>query len=173
MRPPGSPAVLEARRRRAVALLEKGHRVTKVARTIGCSHSSVVRWRDAVAEDGPAGLNAKPVPGCPAKLTARQRQRIPPLLLRGPLAWGFRTDLWTTPRIAEVIRRTFGVRYHPTHVGRLLADLGWSCQKPERRALERNEPAITHWKRAVWPTIKKKSADGTRTSRLPMNRASS
>jgi transposase len=173
MRPPGSPAVLEARRRRAAALVDIGHRVTEVARMIDCSHSSVVRWRDAVTEDGPAGLNAKPVPGCPAKLTARQRHRIPTLLLRGPLKWGFRTDLWTTPRIAEVIYRTFGVRYHPTHVGRLLADLGWSCQKPERRALERNEPAITHWKRAVWPTIKKKSAAGTRTSYLPMNRASS
>jgi transposase len=80
-------------------------------------------------------------------------------LLRGAFAWGFRTDLWTTPRIAEVIRRTFGVRYHPTHVGRLLADLGWSCQKPERRALERDEPAIADWKRVIWPGIKKKSAD--------------
>jgi transposase len=132
--------------------------VTEVARTIGCSHSSVVRWRDAVTDHGPAGLNAKPVPGCPAKLTARQRARIPRLLLRGALIWGFRTDLWTTPRIADVIHRTFGVRYHPTHVGRLLAHLEWSCQKPERRALERNETAIAHWKRAVWPRIKKKRA---------------
>jgi transposase len=150
---------LETRRRRAVALLDKGHRVTEVARIIGCAHSSVVRWRDAVAEDGPAGLAPRPVPGCPAKLTARQRERIPKLLLRGALAWGFRTDLWTTPRIAAVIQRTFGVRYHPTHVGRLLAALDWSCQKPERRALERNEPAIAQWKRVIWPRIKKKPAD--------------
>ena len=156
MRPHGSQAVLEARRRRAVALLDRGHRVTDVARQIGCSHSSVVRWRAAVAEDGPAGLDAKPVPGCPAKLTARHRQRIPRLLLRGAPAWGFSTDLWTTPRIAEVIRRAFGVQYHPTHVGRLLAQLDWSCQKPERRALERNEPAIAHWTGTVWPAIKKK-----------------
>jgi transposase len=101
-------------------------------------------------------LNPKPVPGCPPKLTARQKQRIPKLLLRGPLAWGFRTDLWTTARIAAVIHREFRVRYHPTHVGRLLADLKWSCQKPERRALERNERAIAQWKRRVWPRIKKK-----------------
>ena len=158
MRPHGSQAALEARRRRAVAFLDQGHRVTDVARRIGCSHSSVVRWRDVVAEEGPAGLKAKPVPGCPAKLTARQRRRIPTLLVRGPLAWGFRTDLWTTPRIAEVIRRTFGVRYHPTHVGRLLFDLGWSCQKPERRALERNEQAIAAWKGPTWRAIQKKSA---------------
>ena len=71
----------------------------------------------------------------------------------------FRTDLWTTPRIAEVIHRKFGVRYHPTHVCRLLVDLGWSCQKPERRALERDEQAIADWKGPIWRTIKKKSAD--------------
>jgi len=141
-----------------MAWLDRGHRVTEVARLIGCAHSSVVRWRDMVAENGPAGLAPKPVPGCPAKLTARQRERIPKLLLRGPLTWGFSTDLWTTARIAEVIRRTFGVRYHPTHVGRLLAAWDWTCQKPERRALERNEAAIAYWKRAVWPRIKKKPA---------------
>jgi transposase len=112
-----------------------------------------------VAADGAVGLKAKPVPGCPPKLTAPQRQRIPTLLVRGALAWGFRTDLWTTPRIADVIRRQFGVRYHPAHVGRLLIDLGWSCQKPERRALERDERAIADWKGPIWRAIKKKSAD--------------
>jgi transposase len=142
-----------------VTLLDQGQRVTHVARRIGCSHRSVVRWRDVVAEQGAAGLNAKPVPGCPAKLTERQRQRIPTLWVRGALAWGFRTDLWPTPRIAAVIRRTFGVRYHPTPVGRLLIDLGWSCQKPERRALERDEEAIAAWKAPTWRAITKKSAD--------------
>jgi transposase len=140
-----------------VALVDQGLSVTHVARKIGCSHSSVIRWRDAVAEEGPRALRPKPVPGCPPKLTARHKQRIPTLLLRGALAWGFRTDLWTTARIADVIERTFHVRYHPTQVGRILADLDWSCQKPERRALERNEAAITRWKRHVWPAIKKKS----------------
>ena len=159
MRPPGSPAALEARRRRAVALLDQGRRVTEIARKIGCSHSSVVRWRETVTEEGAAGLKAKPVPGCPPKLTVRQKQRIPTLLVRGALAWGFRTDLWTTPRIADVIDRKFGVRYHPTQVGRILVDLGWSCQKPERRALERNEQAIEDWKGPTWHAIKKKSAD--------------
>jgi transposase len=114
MRPHGSQAALEARRRRAVALLVRGHGVSDVARRIGCAHSSVVRWRAAVAAHGAAGLAAKPVPGCPPKLTARQKQRIPKLLLRGALAWGFRTDLWTTPRIAEVIRRDVS-RPLPSH----------------------------------------------------------
>jgi transposase len=87
-----------------VTLLDQGHRVTDVARRIGCSHSSVIRWRDVVAEEGVAGLKAKPVPGCPAKLTERQRQRIPTLLVRGALAWGFRTDLWTTVPTENSVR---------------------------------------------------------------------
>jgi transposase len=125
MRPHGTQATLEARRRWAVALLGKGHTVTSVAKTVGCSHSSVIRWRDAVALHGPAILSAKPAPGGPAKLTVRQRQRIPALLRRGALRWGFRTDHWTTARIAAVIKREFGVRYHPTHVRRVLVQLGW------------------------------------------------
>lgn len=158
MRPHGSQAALEVRRRRAIALVDQGVPVRHVARKIGCSHSSVIRWRDAVSRHGPSGLTAKPIPGCPPKLTARQKQRIPRLLLRGALAWGFRTDLWTTARIADVIHRALRVRYHPTQVGRILHDLDWSCQKPERRALERKAHAIAHWKQTVWPRIKKKRA---------------
>jgi transposase len=133
MRPHGTQATLEARRRWAVALLGKGQTVTWVARTVGCSHSSVIRWRDAVAAHGPAILSAKPAPGGPAKLTVRQRQRIPALLRRGALKWGFGTDLWTMARIAEVIRREFGVRYHPTHVRRVLVQLGWVLPRSRRR----------------------------------------
>jgi transposase len=158
MRPPGPQSALEARRRRAIALLDRGLRATDVARRIGCSYSSVWRWRDAVRRRGLVGLAAKPVPGCPPKLTARQKHRIPKLLLRGALAWGFSTDLWTTARIADVIHREFRVRYHPTHVGRLLLAWDWSCQKPERRALERNERAIARWLDHDWPAIKKKRA---------------
>ena len=156
MRPCGTQSALETRRRRAVTLLNQGHGVTEVARRIGCSHSSVGRWRDTVAAHGLPGLAPKPVPGCPPKLTARQKRQIPKLLLRGALAWGFSTDLWTTARIAEVIHRVFRVRYHPTHVGRLLLAFNWSCQKPERRALERDERGITRWTRRTWPAIKKK-----------------
>lgn len=72
------------------------------------------------------------------------------------MAWGFATELWTTTRIAAVITRQFGVPLHRAHIGRLLTALGWSCQKPERRALERNEVAIARWKRYRWVAIKKK-----------------
>jgi len=88
-------------------------------------------------------------------LTAQQRAKLPRLLLRGAAAWGFETQLWTTRRIATVIRRAFGVRLHRAHVGRVLSALKWSCQKPERRALERDEAAIERWKRYRWTAVKK------------------
>ena len=156
MRPHGSPQELERRRRRAVALLSEGASVTQVARRLGCSHSSVILWRDAVRRRGPTALAARPAPGRPPKLTARQRARLPRLLVQGAVALGFATDLWTTGRIATLIRQRFGVPLHRAHVGRVLAALGWSCQKPERRAVERDEAAITHWKRYRWVAIKKK-----------------
>ncbi len=155
MRPHGSPEELERRRRRAIEMLTAGASITGVARRLGCSHSSVILWRDAVRRRGLTALKAKPASGRPPKLTARQRAKLPHLLLRGAAAWGFETELWTTRRIARVIHREFGVSLHRAHVGRVLTALNWSCQKPERRALERDETAIARWKRYRWTTIKK------------------
>ncbi len=156
MRPHGSPADLEARRRRAVALLDKGLGVREVARQIGCSPMSVSRWRTEVQAGGVEALCPKPAPGRPRRLTPRQRARLLRLLLKGATAHGFSTDLWTLPRVAEVITRTFGVCYHPAHVWRILRGEGWSCQKPERRARERDEAAIQRWRTERWPYIKKR-----------------
>ena len=147
---------LERRRRRAVGLLREGRSLSAVARMVGAAVSAVWNWREAVRRRGSKGLNPKPVPGRPRKLTREQRRRLPRMLLRGARAHGYRTDLWTLPRVAEVIEREFGVRYHSAHVSRVLVELGWSCQKPERRALERDEAAIEHWKRYKWVAIKKK-----------------
>jgi transposase len=156
MRPKGTAGELERRRRRAMRLLEAGHGLTTVARMVGAAKSAVWWWRTRVQRHGPQGLAPKPTPGRPPKLTAAQRVRLPRLLARGARAHGYATDLWTTARVATVITRTFGVAYHPAHVSRLLAGCGWSCQKPERRALERDEQAIAHWKRYRWVAIKKK-----------------
>ena len=156
MRPLGSPAELERRRRRAIDLLKTGLSISGVARRMGCSHSSVILWRDAVRRNGVSALKAKPAPGRPARLTPSERKRLPGLLLRGALSWGYSTDLWTTERIAKVIEREFRVRFHRAHIGRVLAALGWSCQKPERRAVERDDDAIERWKRYRWIAIKKK-----------------
>jgi transposase len=89
-------------------------------------------------------------------LTARQRTRLLNLLLKGAAAHGYSTDLWTLPRVAEIIARTFGVRYHPAHVWKILRGEGWSCQKPERQARERDEETIKQWRAVRWPHIKKR-----------------
>ncbi len=155
MRPHGSAVELERRRRRAIGLLEAGHRQSEVARMVGVHPSSVKRWREVYEKKGEGGLTAKPMPGRPSKLTARQRKLLVARLLKGAKTNGFSTDLWTCPRIVEVIERHYGVRYHADHIPRLMASLGWSCQKPEKRAVERDESQIVRWVKNDWPRIKK------------------
>ena len=129
--------------------------MNKVAKQVGCHASSVMRWRDARNEKGEAALKVRASPGRPPKLSVAQKERLAEILLKGAMASGYRTELWTTQRIAEVIEKNFGIRYHRDHVGRLLGQMRWSHQKPERRAVERNEEEIERWKREEWPRIKK------------------
>lgn len=172
MRPHGSPQALEQRRRRVIALLQKNLSLHEIARRMGCNASSVLRWRDAWRRGGRDALKAKPASGRPSRLTSKQKTRLIGLLVRGAMAQGHRTELWTTERIARLIEQKLGVQYHRNHVGKLLHQLGWSHQKPERRALERNEPAIAEWKRTVWPAVKKTSSGWEPMSSLPTNPAS-
>ncbi len=90
------------------------------------------------------------------RLTAEEKAQIPALLAKGAEAYGFRGDVWTARRVAEVIHRTFGVRYHRDHVGRLLREAGWSRQHPIERATQRDEQAIKDWYEQRWPALKKK-----------------
>jgi putative transposase len=143
-----------------VALLQQGLSLREVARRVQASVSSVSQWRAAWQQGGEAALTPKPVPGAPRKLTDRQGKQLVPLLLKGARAHGFPNELWTLKRIAAVIQVHFGVRYHPAHVCKILHRLGWSCQIPERRPIQRDEQAITHWKRYKWPAIKKSSPPG-------------
>ena len=156
MRPSGSPEELERRRRRAIALLQQGMAPGEVARHVGVDRRSVRRWRASHDRAGPSGVSAKPAPGRPPKLDARRRARLERVLLRGAEAAGFTTPRWTGPRVAAMIRQEFGVRYHVDHIGRVLRTLGWSPQKPERQARERDEAAIQPWRKVAWPRIKKK-----------------
>ena len=172
-RPKGSADLLEDRRKRALRLLDSGHSLNEVARRIGCYASSVMRWRNRRRRGGTKALKVRFSPGRPWKLNAQQRQRLIALLLEGPLAHGYRTNLWTTTRIAELIQRQFGIRYHRAHVGRLMYSLRWSPQKPERRASERKEAEIEHWKKKEWPRVKKTLRGWAPTSSSPTNRASS
>lgn len=155
MRPNGSAAELERRRRRGIELLDKGFSTTEVADRIGADSSSVRRWRQAHRRKGEAGLAAKPHPGRPARLAKRQKTLLVKRLLKGAKANGFSTDLWTCPRIGELIEQQYGVQYHVDHIPRLLASLGWSCQKPQKKAIERDEEGISRWIREDWARIKK------------------
>jgi len=137
-------------------LLQRGEGVREVARLLGVTPTSVSRWKKALKEGGLEALKAKPHPGRPSALSAEQKEALVSILRQGPLAAGFATDLWTLERVAEVIKRRFGIEYHPGHVWYLLRKLGWSPQKPDRRARERNEDAITAWRDETWPQIKKK-----------------
>jgi transposase len=156
MRPEGSGKQLERRRQRAIALLKEGRAPVEVARLVGVDRRSVRRWNAAHRKQGAGGLAARPVPGRPSKLSVRQREQLETMLVRGAAANGFESDLWTCPRVAQVITRRFGIGYHVDHIGRLLRSLGWTPQRPTRRALERDEDGIQRWIKQEWPRIKKK-----------------
>lgn len=147
---------LEQRRRKAARLFAKGLGAPEVARRLGVARQVGYRWRDAWQAGGAAALASKGRTGPKPKLSAAQTQQVVAALLEGPLAHGYKTQLWTLPRVAALIEQLTGVRYHPGHVWKLLGSSGFSCQRPERRAVERDEPAIGHWKRVQWPAIKKK-----------------
>jgi transposase len=129
MRPKGSAEKLEARRRLAANLLAKGRGIREVARTIGAAPSSVKRWKDALEEGGKNALKSKPHTGRPSRLSPKQRQKLLHILQQGPRAANLRADQWTCSRIGTVIRRCFGVKYHPDHVSRILRALGWKYQR--------------------------------------------
>ena len=149
-------SALEQRRRTAAALLRKGWKQADVARHLGVSEMSVSRWAKTLQDKGLRGLRSAGRTGRRPELDKHQRRRLCRILLEGAEAHGYATGLWTLPRVSEVIDREFGVQYHPGHVWRVLRDLGWSCQRPVGKALERDEEAIRQWKRYRWPALKKR-----------------
>ena len=146
------------RRVRAARLLQAGHTPAQVAAKVGAPRQTVYRWREVLDSQGLDALRDMSKGGRPARLGAEELSRVQVALLEGPQAHGFGTPLWTIKRVRLFIERTFGVRYSEVHVWRLLGKLGFSSQKPERRALERDEAAIEHWKKRTWPGLKKKPA---------------
>jgi len=149
-------AELERRRLRAARLLEKGVSAAQVARQVGVHRQSVSRWAAQLETQGRAGLKKAGRAGRKPRLGAADLARLEQALKRGPEAFGYDTGLWTAARVAQWIAQECGIAYHPGHVWRLLRQLGWSCQRPTGRALERDEQAIAQWKRQRWPEIKKK-----------------
>ena len=151
-------AVMEERRLKAVALFDKDISTSEVARRLGVKRQSVHTWRLRWRLDGSVGLKSKGSAGRKSRLTPAQEEDIAEVILAGPAAAGHETDVWTLPRLARLIQDRCKVRYHPGQVWHLLNRLGFSCQQPTRRALERNEKKIGRWKRVEWPALKKRPA---------------
>ena len=151
----GSKAEQEARRLAAGRLLLAGKKNAEVVRALDVSPSSVTRWKKVVRRQGLDGLRTKPAPGRPPRLSKRQRNTLVRILLRGALAAGFSSDLWTGNRLAQVIQTTFGVEYHPHHVLKILHQLDFTPQKPLRRARQQDREAMERWRAVEWPRIKK------------------
>jgi transposase len=156
MRPIGSPAQLQERRTHAIQLLKQGYSPVEAARKIGVDRRSVRRWNASFRKLGSQGLKAKFASGRPLKLDDAKRKTLTNILIGGAIKAGYQTDLWTCPRVAHLIQKKFRIRYHSDHISRILHTMGFSSQKPERRARERDEKAIRHWVRYAWPQIKKK-----------------
>jgi transposase len=150
------PEAAEARRLRAAELLAQGRSQAEVAETVGVSRESVRRWQALLAQGGVAALRRRRAGGRPPKLSDAQAARVEQALLQGAKANGFDTDLWTLDRVAQVVRRVTGVRLARASTWRLLVGrLGWSLQRPDRKARERDEAAIARWVAYEWPRIKK------------------
>jgi transposase len=145
----------EYRRLRAWELKQQGWKQKDIAAALGVTEGAVSQWVQRGRAGGVAALRRRVAPGPTRRLTAEQRARLPELLERGAEAFGFEGDVWTTKRIATIIRREFGVRYHPAHVSKLVRALGLSVQKPIVRATQRDEAAIERWRTERWPEIKK------------------
>jgi len=146
----------EGRRIRAWELKQLGWTQKEIAIALGVTPGAVSQWMKRAKEGGAGALRTRPRSGRPPKLGDEQRSQLPALLESGAEAYGFRGDLWTTERVAEVIARQFGVRYHPAHVSRILRELGWTVQRPVRRATQRDEGAIKAWQEERWPALKKR-----------------
>jgi len=152
MRPKGTAAELERRRRRAVQLLGQGEAPGAVARILGVRPSSLHRWRRMACR--PEGLAAKPVSGARRRLSDPQLAELEHLLRQGATAHGFPNELWTSARVAQLIHRHFGVQFHPDYVRRMLRRrLDWTSHKPQVRPRQRNDKEVERWKADEFPRI--------------------
>lgn len=149
---------------RAVDLFEEGRlNKAEIGRELGVAHQTISDWHERYRAGGRDALRAAGRAGRLPKLSATQLELIEAELLKGAKAHGYPNELWTLRRVAEVIEATTGVAYHPNHVWRILHDkLGWSCQRPARRAIERDEEAISHWVKNTWPKLKRVPGAGVR-----------
>jgi transposase len=157
---------MERVRLRAARMFEQGTSQAEVARRLGTSRQNAHRWHRRWQQGGCAALRASGRAGRRPKLDPRARRRVERALGQGALAHGFDSELWTLQRVAVVIERLTGVRHHPSHVWHILRAMGWTLQRPQRRASERDEEAIARWVKTDWPRIRQKRAAARRLDRV-------
>jgi transposase len=170
---PLSPTAARERRLQAARLFAQGLPQAEIARRLGVSRQTASRWHARWRQGGRAGLAGPGRWGRPSRLSEADWRRVERALLQGAEAHGFDTDLWTLPRVAEVIWRLTGVGYHPGHVWWLLRRHDWSPQRPARRAAERDDAEIARWRAEEWPRIKggrPSRAHGSASSTSPAGR---
>lgn len=159
-------AQMAERRAEGIRLLQASQMSqAQIARHLGVSEATISKWKKVLEQDGPEALQARKASGRPAKLSDTDKHKLVQKLEQGALAAGFPTEQWTQARVKQVIEREFGVHYHRDYISRLLHALGWSVQKPDPRAIERDEELIQAWLSQDWPRIKK-SAAARRRDRL-------
>lgn len=146
---------LEKRRLKGAKLLARGMTKSEIARQLGVTRQTVAAWEQRLTEGGKESLKRGDL-GRPRQLDAEQERELCKILMAGALEAGYPTELWTLPRIGNIITKQYGVEYSTGHLWYLLRRMGFSCQKPEKRAIQRNEPEIVRWKRHGWPARKKK-----------------
>jgi transposase len=147
---------LEQRRMEAARLLKKGYSQSEVARRVKAHRQSVSQWARQLQQGGRRALKKAGRAGRKPRLRPEDLRRVERGLKRGPQALGYETSLWTSQRVAQLIEHECGVQYDSSQAWRILRQLGWSCQRPTGRALERNEEKIQQWKRQRWPELKKR-----------------
>jgi len=163
---------MERRRKRAARLFERGVPQAEVARQLDVSRQSVSRWHADWQAGGTTALKGAGRAGRLARLSAAEVRRLDRVLRQGPRAHGYGTDVWTLARVAAVIAADTGVAYHRGHVWKLLRRMGWSRQRPARRAVERDDGAVAAWVAEAWPRLKRGPANAERGSSFKTSRGS-
>src|SRR5262249_31099735 len=146
----------EMLRFRALELKNEGCPHEEIAEALGVTKADVSKWMKAVREGGEDALHSRPGTGAPPKLTQEELASLPELLAQGATEYGFLEEIWTCERVAQIIEWEFGVRYHKSHVSRLLKDLGWTPQKPLVFDIRRDDEEVARWRKEIWPDLKKK-----------------
>jgi transposase len=147
------------KRIKTARLLQRGKTPAEIALAVGVARQTVYTWKALFEDGGIEALRAVPLRGRPARLDESQREELRRAIMQNPTEHGFGTELWTLKRVGVVIKRLHDVKFSQAQIWRILVSLGFSPQKPDKRAIERNEEVVRRWKRSKWPALKKKPSE--------------